>query len=141
MGHYIPTIITALMFVTSCSLNDRDDQLNETNTNHQAALLYHELNPLHADSILTKDFIGQREKNLYTWDFDDHKKYLANGRFKRDSVYQQVTEGDWVATRFFRECRFGQDTVIMQMMHFKRFENGKIAEIWEYGNKEQLGVN
>jgi predicted ester cyclase len=28
--------------------------------------------------------------------------------------------------------------VTFEMMHFKRFENGRIAEIWEYGDTQQL---
>jgi predicted ester cyclase len=28
--------------------------------------------------------------------------------------------------------------VSVEAMHFKRFENGKIAEIWEYGDSAQI---
>jgi predicted ester cyclase len=55
-----------------------------------------------------------------------------------DSIFYHIAEGDWVATRFVRTAEYQGDTVKFEAMHFKRFENGKIAEIWEYGDSKQV---
>jgi len=39
-----------------------------------------------------------------------------------------------VATRFFREMDWQGKRIKFEAMQFKRFEDGKIAEIWEYGD-------
>ena len=106
--------------------------------NMKIATLYHELEAENVDKILTDDFVGQNEKGRHTWDKENHRNYLSNGKFKRDSIYHQIAEGDWVATSFFREMVWDGDTVKFQAMHFKRFENGKIAEIWEYADTAQV---
>jgi hypothetical protein len=114
------------------SVPDADIQENK-----KTAALYHELVPENVDLILTEDFFGQNEKGRHTWDRESHRRYLSSGNYKRDSIFQQVAEGDWVATRFFREMLQNGDTVKFEAMHFKRFEDGKIAEIWEYADSQQ----
>ncbi len=106
--------------------------------NKNIAATYHELNADDIDMILTGDFIGQTEKGRHTWNRENHRNYLTNGDYKRDSIFHQVAEGNWVATRFFREMLWNGDTVQVEAMHFKRFEDGKIAEIWEYGDTKQV---
>jgi hypothetical protein len=106
--------------------------------NKKTAAIYHELDPENIDMILTEDFIGRNEKSRHTWNRENHRNYLTNGVFKRDSIFRQVAEGNWVATRFFREGLFNGDTVKFEAMQFKRFEDGKIAEIWEYGDTQQV---
>ena len=106
--------------------------------NKKTATIYHELNPENVDIILTEDFIGRTEKNMFTWDRENHRNYLTNGVYKRDSIFQQVAEGNWVATRFFREMDRQGKRIKVEGMHFKRFEDGKIAEIWEYGDSRQF---
>jgi hypothetical protein len=106
--------------------------------NKRTSALYHELKPENVDLILTEDFIGRAEKDRHTWDRESHRNYLSNGVYKRDSIFQQVAEGNWVATRFFREMDYQGKRVKVEAMHFKRFEDGKIAEIWEYADSGQL---
>jgi predicted SnoaL-like aldol condensation-catalyzing enzyme len=118
-----------LILIFGCSYNKKSDILQK---NKEIATKYHDLNPADIDSILTDNFIGRQGNNLFTWNRDDHRKYLSNGSYKKDSIFNQIAEGDWVATRFVRTGDYNGDTVKVEIMHFKRFENGKIAEIWEY---------
>ena len=107
--------------------------------NKKTAALYHDLNPDDMDAILTEDFIGQNEKRRFTWTLENHKNYWTNNRgTASDTIFQQVSEGEWVATWFARTADWSGDIVTYEMMHFKRFEDGKIAEIWEYGDPGQL---
>ena len=71
--------------------------------NKETSLQYHELNPDNTDKILAEGFIGQNEKSRHTWNRENHHNFLTNGAYKSDSIFNQVAEGDWVATRFFRE--------------------------------------
>ena len=123
------------MFVSTFQLSVPDSYIWD---NKNTAALYHELKPENVDLILTEGFFGQNEKGRHTWDRENHHRYLSNGRYKRDSIFYQVAEGDWVATRFFREMLWNGDTVKFEGMHFKRFEEGKIAEIWEYADSQQI---
>jgi hypothetical protein len=52
--------------------------------------------------ILTKDFIGRNEKSRFTWNRENHRTWLSNSDYKKDSIAQQVAEGDLMATRFYR---------------------------------------
>jgi ketosteroid isomerase-like protein len=109
--------------------------------NLNTASSYHELKEEDIDAILTADFTGRNEKSRFTWNRDDHHNYLGNDSYKRDSIFQQIADGNWVATRFFREMDWQGQRVHVEMMHFKRFEEGKIAEIWEYGDTRQIETN
>jgi predicted ester cyclase len=106
--------------------------------NKEIAAKYHKLNPSDIDVILTENFIGRNEKSRFTWNRENHRNYLSNGKFKTDSIFYQIAEGNWVATRFVRTMELNGDTVKIEAMHFKRFENGKIAEIWEYTDTKQV---
>ncbi|GEM_PF-2464579 len=128
--------ITLVLIFVSASLQGQ--KKNEAQKNKEIAAKYHELNPANIDAILTANFIGRNEKSRHTWNRENHRQYLTNGRYKVDSIFYQIAEGDWVATRFFRRMEWQGDTVTFEGMHFKRFENGKIAEIWEYGDSGQV---
>lgn len=106
--------------------------------NKEVAARYHELKAENVDAILTKDFMGRNEKSGHRWNIEDHKFYLATSVYKKDSICQQVAEGDWVATRFVRTTDIQGKRIQYELMQFKRFENGKIAEIWEYGDSKQV---
>jgi len=107
--------------------------------NKETAALYHELNPDNMDDILTDDFIGRNEKSRFTWNKENHKTYWTNNRnTATDRIYHQIAEGDWVASWFARTGEWEGEIVEYEMMHFKRFKDGKIAEIWEYGDTQQL---
>lgn len=128
--------ITLILIFASVNLNGQ--KKSEIQKNKEVAAKYHLLNPANIDDILAPNFIGRNEKSRHTWDRESHRKYLTNGKYKVDSVFYQIAEGDWVATRFFRRMEWQGDTVTFEAMHFKRFENGKIAEIWEYGDSGQV---
>lgn len=106
--------------------------------NRKVATIYHDLKAENIDKILTEDFKGRQEQDKFTWDRERHRNYLSNSNFKRDSIFLQVAEGNWVATRFFREMDYQGNRIKVEAMHFKRFEDGKIAEIWEYGDRSQF---
>ncbi len=103
--------------------------------NKNVASRYHDLNPDDVESILTPDFIG-RQPNGFTWNRDNHKNFLSN-QFQ-DSIHEQFGEGDWVATRFTRTGTYQDKPVKVDIMHMKRFVDGKIAEIWEYFDWKQV---
>ena len=128
--------IAVILILTSGSIYGQKN--NEVQKNKEIAVKYHQLNPNDIDVILTDNFIGRHEKNQSTWNREDHRNFLTNSGYKEDSIFHQIAEGDWVATRFFRNIEWNGDTVKVEVMHFKRFENGKIAEIWEYGDSKQF---
>ena len=106
--------------------------------NKKTAALYHKLNPDDIDALLTDDFIGRNEKDRMTWTKEQHRNYWTNNRdIATDRIRHQVAEGDWVATWFSRTGEWEGEPTTWEMMHFKRFEDGKIAEIWEYGDPSQ----
>jgi len=131
---YLLFFALVLSFTCGCK-NDQDNA--QLQKNKETSNRYHDLNPNDIDAILTADFIGRNEKSRFTWNVEDHRKYLTNGNYKVDSILQQVAEGNWVATRFVRTWIEVGDTLQFEAMHFKRFENGKISEIWEYGDSRQ----
>ena len=119
-------------FVHSTPLTESD--------NKKVAAKYHELKADDVNAILCEDFIGRNEKSRHTWTRDNHIKFLSNDVYKKDSIFHQIVEGDWVATRFVRTIDWKGERVQFEGMHFKRFENGKIAEVWEYGDTKQTVI-
>jgi predicted SnoaL-like aldol condensation-catalyzing enzyme len=128
-------IVTALLLFAGIAFSQDKADLER---NKKVATIYHELKAENVDAILTEDFIGRNEKGRHTWNREDHRNYLSNGNYKKDVILNQVAEGDWVATRFERTMDWNGRRVTGEMMQFKRFENGKIAEIWEYGDPGQV---
>jgi hypothetical protein len=133
-NHFL--FIVVILILTFGSISCQKN--NEIQKNKEIAVKYHNLNPDDIEAILSDNFIGRNEKSRFTWNRENHREYLTNGIYKEDSIFYQIAEGDWVATRFFRKGEWKGDTVKYEMMHFKRFENGKIAEIWEYGDTRQV---
>ena len=130
----LSTVIALLLFAgIAFSQNKADIERNQ-----KVSTIYHELKAENIDAILTEDFIGRNEKGRHTWNREDHRKYLSNGNYKKDIILEQVAEGDWVATRFERTMDWNGKRVSVEVMQFKRFENGKIAEIWEYADPGQI---
>lgn len=129
-------LFTAIFIFSACAVfGQKKDSLEK---NKEIAARYHELRANDVDNILTKDFLGRNEKSRMKWNLENHRSYLSNGTFKKDSILQQVAEGDWVATRFVRTMDWQGQRVKIEAMQFKRFENGKIAEIYEYGDQKQI---
>lgn len=119
------------------SIVSTDSYANAEN-NLKTSAKYHKLDPEDINDILTDDFIGRNEKSRHTWTWtkENHKNLWAGGS-TIDTIYHQIADGNWVATRFQRKINWQEKDVEFQSMHFKRFENGKIAEIWEYGDTQQ----
>jgi hypothetical protein len=112
--------------------------LNAEN-NLKTAATYHKLDPEDINDILTDDFIGRNEKSRFTWTKENHINYWTkNEGSATDTIFHQIADGNWVATRFQRKMNWQGKDVEFESMHFKRFENGKIAEIWEYGDSKQV---
>jgi predicted SnoaL-like aldol condensation-catalyzing enzyme len=107
--------------------------------NKKISTIYHDLNPDNVDKILTEDFIGRsKDQDRHNWDREQHRGFLNNHPEAEDKIYSQIGEGDWVATRFTRTMNYQGKNVKIEMMNFKRFQNGKIAEIREYFDWKQL---
>lgn len=99
---------------------------------------YHKLNPDDIENILTDDFVGRNEKSRFTWNKQNHQNFWTNNKgVAQDSIYGQLAQDNWVATMFMRKMRWQGKDVESEGMHFKRFENGKIAEIFEFGDSKQ----
>jgi predicted ester cyclase len=109
------------------------ESMMSTEDNKQVSMRYHELDarPERWDEILTPDFVG-RHTTGRTWDLDSHKRTWANVRDLTDTVHHQIAEGDFVSTRFTRKGIYEGAPIEVEVMHLKRFVDGKIAEVWEY---------
>ena len=92
------------------------------NKNKKTSARYFDYRPEEMDAILTEDFIGRHPKNVHTWNLEQHKAFWADRNVKV-TIHQQIAEGDWVAVRVSINDS--------EMMQFQRFEDGKIAELWE----------
>ena len=106
--------------------------------NKQVSLRYHELDLDDIDDILAPDFVGRHDRLGSDWNREQHRTMWSTHRDIVDIVHEQIAEGDWVATRFTRTGTYKGKQIDLDVMHFKRFEEGKIAEIWEYWNPKQL---
>jgi hypothetical protein len=132
-------IVLILLLACSCGQTDTgnqtvkssEEQINALENIKQVAATYHDLKATNVDVLFTEDFIGRGEDG-HTWDRENHRRYLSNDSYKVDSIQLQVAEGNWVATMFSRTMEYMGDTITVPIMHFKRFEGDKIAEVWEY---------
>ena len=109
----------------------------EQERNKEIALKYHELNPDDIDAILTEDFIGRIGMSGRSWNREGHRNVWSN-RKAEDEILHIVAEGDMVAIRFIRTGEMEGKSYSVDVMQFMRFENGKIAEIWEMFDQNQL---
>jgi predicted ester cyclase len=107
--------------------------------NRKVACTYHNLNPDDVEQILTPNFIGHHPDGS-TWSRDSHKQFWSREETSdfTDTIREQIAEGEWVATQFTRAGTYQGRHVELDMMHFKRFADGKIAEIWELYDSKQL---
>ena len=128
-------VITALLLFAGIAFGQNKADIEK---NKRIATLYHQLNAGDVDIILTEDYIGGDEQRRRSWNREDHRNFLSNGLYKKDSILNQVAEGDWVATRFVRTMDWNGKMVSVEAMQFKRFEKGKISEIWEYADPSQI---
>ncbi len=123
--------IVFLSMVSTGSYVDAENNLKIAN-------MYHDTNPDDVDMILTEEFIGRNEEYGNTWDIESARNFLNNHPEIKDTVYNQIGEGDLVATEFTRTMNLQGKDVKIDVMHFKRFENGKIAEIMEYSDTKEV---
>lgn len=102
--------------------------------NKKAALVYHQLNPADVESLLTPGFIGHGQ-NDFAWNRDNHVTFTST--FKGvDTIHEMIAEGDSVASRFTRSGSYGDLTFTAIGLHLMRFENGKLAELWEFWERQ-----
>ena len=101
---------------------------------HQTRL--DKLKPENVENILADDFIGHFNASR-TWDKESHFNFLSDNTTVQDTISGQIAEGNWVATSFHRSATLDGKAVKADLMQFKRFENGKIAEIFEYTDPGQ----
>ncbi len=98
--------------------------------NKRVAIAYHQLNPEHVESLLTPDYVGHGNKG-FSWNRNDHVNFTST--FKGvDTIHTLIAEGDTVASRFTRRGNYGDITFVSMGLHLMRFENGKLAELWEF---------
>ena len=102
-----------------------------TEQNKQTSRRYPDHNPEEMDDFITQDFVGHGPKG-FCWTLERHKKNWKEHREKiRDTIHEQIAEGDLVATRFTRQGEHNGKHFKLGFMSFKRFKDGKSAEIWE----------
>ena len=106
--------------------------------NKRIARRYHKLDPEEVGEILAPDFIGRHNETGFTWNREEHIAFWKAHPEAQDVIHQQIAEGGWVATRFTRTWTVGGDPRETEIMHLKRFEGGKIAELWEYLDQRQI---
>jgi hypothetical protein len=107
--------------------------------NKKVAHMYHDLNPDEVEVILTPDFIGHGPDG-HTWNRDSHiQTWRVFHDQLKDTIHEQVAEGDSVATWFTRSGNYENKPVNWEMMQFKRFVGGKISEVWEIYSENELG--
>ena len=110
---------------------------------HTEAPLYVQSNQIQLvrddiEGILTDDFIGRNEKSRFTWTKENHQNFWTENKgAAQDSIYRQMAQGNWVATMFMRKMNWKGRDIEAESMHFKRFEDGKIAEMFEFGDSKQ----
>jgi hypothetical protein len=92
-------------------------------SNKETSAHYFDYKVADMDEILTPNFIGRHPKNKHTWNLAKHKEYWTDRTPPGVTILNQIEEGDIVAVR----VSFGE----VEAMQFQRFEDGKIAEIWE----------
>ncbi len=94
---------------------------------------YHLLNPDNFDDILTDNFI-RRDEIGGTWNKEIHRAaWTKNRNNMADTIIYQAANGNMVSTRFMRKGTYNGERLEGEALQIKRFEDGKIAEIWEYG--------
>lgn len=138
MKKAIIPILLILMVVLSCGQLKTDSKESKAakatvdliEQNKKIAVKYHDLNADDIDEIFAEGFIGHGE--YHDWDLESHRDYLSSERYMVDSISCQIAEGDWVATMFTRTMDYQGERITLPIMHFKRIEDGRIAEVWEY---------
>ena len=114
----------------------RTTAFDRAQKNEEMSNLYHELKPENVENILADDFIGHLNAD-HTWNKESHFDFLSSNTSVQDTISGQIAEGNWVATSFHRTGKFEGRDMKADMMQFKRFENGKIVEIFEYADPGQ----
>ena len=110
----------------------------DAENNLKIANMYHDANPDDVDMILTEEFSGRNEEYRNTWDRENHRNFLSKHPDIKDTIFSQIGDGDLIATRFTRSMNYQGKDVNIDAIHFKRFENGKIAEVWEISDTKQV---
>jgi predicted SnoaL-like aldol condensation-catalyzing enzyme len=110
--------------------------------NKRVARLYHEFKPEDIDHILTPDFVGHSNNpgSGFDWNREAHRRFWSNEQNQGigDLIHELIAEGEFVALRCTRAGTYQGKEMQVEMMRMMRFEDGKIAEIWEYADPAQM---
>jgi ketosteroid isomerase-like protein len=115
-----------------------------TQENREIARRYHDFRPEEVDQLLTPDFVGRHRPRgdgepTHTWNREQHKQWLTKQMGKqKHTVHEQIAEGDWVATRYTIRFEVDGKRKRADLMQFKHFRGGKIADLWEYYDAKQV---
>ncbi len=121
-----------------CSFNQIIGQnSDEVERNKQIAVKYHKLDPNDIDDILSDDFIGHWNDN--SWNREDHRQNWSNNQ-ATDKIVHMIADKDMVAVKFIRSGKIEGKPYNVDVMHFMQIKNGKIVEIWELFNQDQLAA-
>jgi len=126
--------IFSVLLITGCTTSEQKTVVvlnTPIEENKKISVIYHERNAEDVESILTEDFIGYYltdDPTHKTWDREGHLNAINKYPNVKDTILLQIAEDEWIATRFIRTW---PNRGSVEVMHFKRFENGKIAEMWE----------
>ena len=123
----------AVLLITATSITYASNI--DPESNKKIALKYHELDPNDIDDILSEDFIGHWNEN--TWNREDHRRTWSNNKAE-DKIVFMVAENDVVAVKFIRMGESDGDSFSVDVMQFMQFKDGKIVEIWELFDMNQL---
>jgi ketosteroid isomerase-like protein len=118
--------------------NNRKEYGMSAEDNKKVSARYLDYDPSRMDEILTPGFIGRHARNKHTWDLESHKKFWTDLTAKV-TIHSQTAEGDFVATRFTTALTYNGKQLDLEGMNLMRFENGKIAELWEYADQKKQG--
>ena len=128
-------LIIAAVFILLAGITFGQNKIDIEN-NKKVATIYHDLKVEDIDNILTEDFIGRNEKSRRTWNRENHRQAWSKWK-GQDKILHLIAEGELVAIRFVRTVELEGEILSIEAMHIMRFENGKIAEIWECYDTKQ----
>ena len=133
MKKLLLSLLTFSLVFASSNLLGQNQTVQEKNK--EIAVKYHELNPDDIDDILAVDFIGHWNEN--DWNREDHRRAWSNNKAE-DKIIHIIAENDLVAVEFTRSFDSDGDSGSVDVMQFMQIKNGKIVEIWELFNQNQL---
>jgi hypothetical protein len=133
MGKLFFLVSILVLASISCQTSKENNSVS-LDENKKISTLYHERNLEDVDKLLSEDFVGSyyyQDAKPIIWNKESHKNAITNNPNVKDSILNQIAEGDWIAERFIRTFK-NEDTIMKaEVMQFKQIKNGKIISSWE----------